>query len=495
MTHHLIHQSMRWCLLDQLRRLNRLRLPLLGLVALWLGAEYAQAQPASGQPSTAKRPNIVFILVDDLGWGDLGCFGNRFIRTPSLDRMAREGTRFTQFYVNGSVCSPSRTAFLTGRFPARHAIHGHLATDQQNAARAMPNWLDPQVTTLPALLKKAGYATAHFGKWHLGSGPAAPSPTAYGIDDHRTVNGNGPSWKEEQSDKYFRAHSTKLIVDEAIRFITSHGDQPFAVNLWTLVPHAPLNPTPDQLKLYQRLQPGGGVPYPSARQIYYASVTDLDAQVGRLLDFLDQRGLSRNTLVVFSSDNGPEEIFVANAGHSGVGSPGPFRGRKRSLYEGGVRVPLIVRWPAATPAGRIDDTSILAGVDLLPSICKLVGVDAPSDLDGEDLSPALAGKTIERQKPLMWQWRFNVAGPVWNICPILSIRQGRWKLLMNPDRSRIELFDIPADPMESHNLADHHPQVVERMSRLVLDWQATLPKGPLDANAGSNAYAWPKEGR
>jgi len=316
-----------------------------------------------------QRPsNVVFILADDLGWGDLGCYGHPHIRTPNLDRLAGQGAQFTQFYVNGSVCSPTRSAFMTGHFPARHRVHGHFAEHKLNEARSMPDWLDPSVVTLPKLLKDAGYATAHFGKWHLGSGPGAPEPHAYGFDDYRTVNANGPGW--DQRDRFFRARSTELIVDETIRFVEQNRSRPFYVNVWSLLPHATLDPTEEQLKLYERYAPAGQVPHKGATQIFYASVTALDSAVGRLLKRLEELGLTQNTLVLFSSDNGPEDMEIRNASHSGAGSAGPFRGRKRSLYEGGVRVPLLARWPGRIQTGRVDDTSVWTGVDFLPTISK-----------------------------------------------------------------------------------------------------------------------------
>ncbi|HSW44473.1 MAG TPA: sulfatase-like hydrolase/transferase [Phycisphaerae bacterium] len=442
-------------------------------------------------PEVRERPNVIFILADDWGWGDLGCYGHRLIRTPNLDQMSKEGIRFSQFYVCSGVCSPSRAAFMTGHFPARHAIHGHLATDKLNADRAMPNWLDPKITTITRLMQQAGYVTAHFGKWHLGSGPDAPLPTAYGIDVARTVNSNDPDGWNEGKEPYFRARSTRYIVDETINFIEEHRDRPFFVQAWTLQTHATLNPTEEQMKPFQRFS-AANVPFKSPATIYYASAADADREFGRLLKKLDEMGLSENTIVIFSSDNGPEDISILNAAHSGVGSAGPFRGRKRSLYEGGVRVPFIIRWPGHIPAGKVDGTSVVAGVDFLPTICKLAGVPMPADLeiDGEDMSAAWLGTPRERTTPLMWEWRFGIAGHTINKSPILSIREGNWKLLMNPDRSRVELYDIPRDPSELNNLADKHKDVVERMTRRVLGWQKTLPKGPFDADAGSNAYSW-----
>lgn len=442
-------------------------------------------------PAAAQRPNIIFIFADDLGWGDLGCYGNRQIKTPHLDRLAGQGTLFTQFYVSGSVCSPSRTAIMTGHYPARHGVHGHFAAHERNRQRDMPNWLDPSVATITGLLQQAGYATAHFGKWHLGNGDGAPPPGAYGVDDHRTVNTNGPGWND-QSDPYFRARSSALFVDEAIRFMEAHQQGPFYINLWTLVPHATLHPTDEQMAPYLRYGPRG-VPYKGASRIYYASVTDLDVQVGRLISELARLGLANNTLVIFSSDNGPEDIYINNANHSGIGSSGPLRGRKRSIYEGGVRVPFIVRWPGKVPADRVDDSSVIAGVDFLPTIAAIAGVELPADLapDGEDRSVALFGRSAPRTRPLFWEWRFRIFGHVSNMSPMLAVRDGNWKLLLNPDRSRIELYDISKDPRESSNAANQHPKVVDRLAQKALTWQNTLPKGFVEAAAGKNDYPWP----
>jgi arylsulfatase A-like enzyme len=443
-----------------------------------------------------KAPNIVFILADDLGWGDLGCYGNRETETPNLDKLAGDGKLFTHFYASGSVCSPSRCAFLTGQFPARHKIHGHYAAPESNTKRGMSQFLDPKVPTVPRLLKEAGYATAHVGKWHLGSSPDAPSPAKYGFDTVKATTSNDDNWKERNDDPFFRARSTALFVDEGVKFIEANKDRPFYLQIWTLLPHATLNPTGEQLKPFERFSAAEkGVPHKSARQIYYASLADLDEQVGRLLKKLDELKLADNTLVIFSSDNGPEEIAIRNAGHSGVGSPGPFRGRKRSLYEGGVRVPFIVRWPAAVKAGHVDDSSVVCGADLLPTLCKLAGAEVPKahTLDGEDRSAVIVGKPAPRTSPLFWEWRFHVAGPELNRSPILAMRDGKWKLLMNPDRSRVELYDIPADPSELNNLADRNADVVKRMSEPLLAWQKSLPEGPLDPTAGKNDYPWPKE--
>ncbi len=357
----------------------------------------------------------------------------------------------------------------------------------------MSQFLDPAVPNVPTLLKSAGYATAHVGKWHLGSNSGGPEIDQYGFDfvgTSETGGADGPA-----SDPYFRAKSSEIFVDESIRFIEAHKAKPFYLQLWTLVPHATLNPTDEQVEPYIRFRAGGkDFPHRSAAENFYASVTDLDTQIGRLLKSLDDLGLAKNTLVLFSSDNGPEDIHVRNAGHSGIGSAGPFRGRKRSLYEGGIREPGIVRWPGHVPAGVVDDTSVVAGVDWLPTVCSLAGVSVPAghDLDGEDMSDVFLGTQRARSTPLMWEWRFRIMGEPFHHSPQLAIRDGDWKLLMNPDHSRVELYDLKRDLTQLNNVAEHHPDVVERLSQRVLAWQQDLPSGPIDPGAGQMSLPLPK---
>lgn len=446
------------------------------------------AAPAFLRAQSAQRPNIVFILADDMGWGDLSCYGNPHVATPHLDRLAAQGTLFTQFYVNGSVCSPTRSAFMTGIFPARNRMHGHLATEQLNQQRAMPNFLDPAVPNVARILKAQGYRTSHVGKWHLGFHGGAQLPDAYGFDHHHSVASNDTRYQEMAGG--FRAKSSAWIVDKTIDFVKS-GSGPFYAQMWSLLPHAPLAPTPEQLVPFQKHQPGPHVPWPGAQQIYSASLRDLDDQLGRFFTFLEKENLAQNTLVVFSSDNGPEDIHIGNASHSAFGSPGPFRGRKRSLYEGGVRVPGIVRWPGQVPAARVDAKSIVSAVDFLPTMAELTGASTPANIDGENVTDILRGASRPRKKPLLWEWRFNVAGYSYNRSPILSMRDNDWKLLMNPDRSRVELYNIPQDSMELNNQATTQPKQVARMEKQLLAWQKTLPPGPMDASAGQNTWKMP----
>jgi N-acetylgalactosamine-6-sulfatase len=465
---------------------------LLLLVTAWI----------TGLPAAhAGKPlNVVFILADDLGWGDLGAYGDTHGATPRLDAFAKQGTLFTHFYVNNPVCSPSRCGFFTGQYPARHRVHGHYASREMNEQRGMSQWLDPETPNLARALKAAGYTTGHIGKWHLGAQEQdAPVPDRYGFDFVRGVVCSDPAWDEPAAT--FCSKSSRLFVDEAIRFVQENRERPFYLQLWTLLPHAPLNPSAEQMRPFERFGPPadswGAVPHKTAETIYRASIADLDAQIGRLLDALDAAGLTDDTLVVFSSDNGPEDIHISKAGHSGVGSPGPFRGRKRSLYEGGIRVPFIVRWPGHVPAGRVDDATIVSGVDLLPTVCSLAKAPIPAghEPDGVDMSAAFLGRPADRKEPLFWEWRYSIFGDHIHRSPMLAVREGDWKLLCNPDGSRVELYDIRRDPGEADNLRAEHPDVADRLIKDAVAWQKTLPAGPVEPAAGQNAYPWPQSSK
>jgi arylsulfatase A-like enzyme len=449
--------------------------------------------------ATEQKPNVIFILADDMGWGDLSCYGHGELKTPNLDQLAKEGKLFTQFYVSSGVCSPSRVAFTTGQFPARHGVHGHFDNPQSNRERAMPDHLDPQVQTVGKLLKEVGYATAHFGKWHMGEIPCEniPAPKEYGFDESRGYLSSGPQLLADQkADPYYRAKTTAAIVDRTLEFVKKNKYQPFYVNAWTLIPHTILNPTPEQMESYTEYAPN--IPnktHAGAKVVYYSTIDNLDKEIGRLLDGLEELGVSENTIVIFSSDNGPEHLEVNNASHSAMGSPGPFRGRKRSLYEGGIRVPFIVRWPAAIEPGVIDDYSVLSATDLLPTLCKLAGVEIPSGKhapDGEDVSDILMSEPRERNAPLMWEYHYEMeAGSFLHRNPYMAMRKGDWKFLMNADKSRIELYNLKSDVMEVDNLAKDFPCVVDEMSEELLEWHHSMPRAPIADNAGSNAYPWP----
>ncbi len=468
---------------------------------------FAAAVTRAAEPG-ASKPNVIFILTDDQGWNDAHFAGHPYVKTPNLDKFASQSTWLRQFYVAATVCSPSRCGFMTSHYPARHLIHGHFATHEQNAQRHMPDWLDPKTVTLPGLLKKAGYTTAHFGKWHLGSGQGAPPPQAYGIDVSKVVNGPGEQLGDEAKDPFFRAKSTEMIVDETIAFIKANRDKPFYINAWTLLPHALLKPTPEQLAVYKELHPnandsafgpwlkkyyGDAKDLQSQMQVFCASLTDLDTQLGRLFDALEEMQLANNTIVFYSSDNGPEDYRVGNASNAGVGSTGPLRARKRSMYEGGIRTFGLVRWPGHIAPGRRDETSVTGGVDFLPTVCKLAGVALPADLavDGEDVSDIWLGASRPRTRPLHWEWLTNVSGGKEGgyMPPMLAIRDGDWKLFVNHDGSDAQLFNIANDISEQNNVAKEHAELVKSLSSKAIAWSKTLPPSPARDSAQKNLEA------
>lgn len=432
------------------------------------------------------RLNFIIIMADDQGWGDLACYGHPLVQTPVLDALAQRGVLFTNYYANGSVCSPTRAALLTGRWPGRFGIHGALRAELSlNLGRGVAEALDPDVVTIYDVFRAAGWVTAHFGKWHLGIGPQCPSPGEYGIDVHRTINTSGPGWEGNLRGPE-RGAATRRIIDESIAFIQNIGERPFLMNIWLTDPHAPLSPTEEQLRPYQHLADGS--------RVYYAALTHIDAQVGRLLEALQAAGLSDRTVLVYASDNGPEDPLSGNASAHPVGSPGPFRGMKRSLYEGGIRVPFIAYVPGAAPGSHVDNETIISGLDLLPSFCALAKIPLPPqlELDGEDLSQALCGSPQQRRRPLFWEWRYQIGGHILNRSPTLAMREGRWKLLMNAGGERIELYDLSADPSEMNNLAAANPEIVQRMRGRLAEWRQLLRPGPIDPKAGSAFYPWPQ---
>ena len=444
----------------------RLFLVPVALAALAIAPCSPAADPA--RPA-APRPNIVFIFADDWGWGDLGCHGHPWLKTPNLDRLAAEGLDFHQFNVLNPVCSPSRTAATTGRYPARYCIHQHFAPGA-NVQRGMPDWLDPQAPTLAHFLKGAGYRTGHFGKWHLTNHGAigAPAPQAYGFDESAVFNGPGPE---------AGLHDT---AGNAVRFIQSAAGagQPFYVNVWLHESHTPHVPTPESLAQWKHLD--------EPQQVYAAVITDGDRAVGAVLDALQAAGVASNTIVIFSSDNGPEWTGNERNKRMGegwgtwasVGQTAGLRGRKRSLFEGGVRVPFLVRWPGHTPAGATNTATVLTAVDLLPTLCAAAGVTPQQGYagDGEDLAAALRGEPAVRTRPIFWEWRGNATEPDW--WPRLAVRDGDWKLVMTYDGRRVELHDLATDRAERTDVAKQHPDVVARLTRLALDWKASLPAAP-----------------
>jgi len=418
---------------------------------------------------TKVRPNIIFLLADDLGRGDLHCYGHPYARTPNIDSLARDGTRFMQYHATGATCCPARTGLMTSRWPASYPTYpanggfaGHV--------------------TITELLKKQGYATGHFGKWHIGP---VETPGTYGID---VIGAGGEEGgKKKREDERGRdAH----IYDAAIQFIEQHKGGPFYVNVWGHIPHNPVNPTEALVKRWSGLKvkdsdfpaqmlgkfddarkAGGDVDDGMRR--YLADIESLDDAVGRILKKLDELGLRENTIVVFNSDQGADMTKAGGGGlrFNQMGSNGPQRGGKHTHWQGGMDVPWIVRWPVHVPAGRVDEQSVISGADWLPTLCAITGVKInAADFDGEDASDTWLGKTHTRTKPLLWKTSALGSDSY--------IREGRWKL-QHPTRKNggdLELYDLIADPAESKNLAAQHPDIVKKLSAKVEAWVATLPK-------------------
>lgn len=464
------------------------------LIVLGFAIMLAWWSPLSSatEPPGPTPPNVVFIYADDMGWGDIACHGTSWLETPHLDRLAREGIDFHQFNVLSPVCSPSRAAAMTGRFPSRYCIYHALGSPDANRKQGMADWLDPLAPTLPRLLRSAGYRTAHVGKWHMGSGdlPGAPAMEAYGIDESIVYHGPGPRLSKRQ------------VADAAVRFIENlGGKQPFFLNVWIPQTHLLLQPSQASMDRFQDLDP--------RRQVYAATVYDADQTVGRVLEALRAAGVEENTIVLFSSDNGPAgaewqpdsrppqpEDGTMKKGfgmYYSVGSTGGLRGRKAHLYEGGVRTPFLVRWPGKAPAGTVNNTTVFTAVDLLPTLCAAAGITVPAAArgDGENLLPAWEGKPILRSTPIFWHVLAGSKNPRSQQWASHAMRDGDWKLYVSRDWSRAELYDLATDRGERQDVSDQHPDIVTRMSAAITAWKATLPTKP---NPACVAQAVPEHG-
>lgn len=421
------------------------------------------ALPAAGPP------NIIIVLADDFGWGDIGSQGSE-VPTPELDRMAREGTRFTKFYVASPICSPSRAALITGRFPGHARITSYLQTRKGNAACGQADFLDPKLPSLPRLLKTSGYATAHIGKWHLGGGrdvDDAPKFSAYGYDlglgtwesPEPSPDLTATNWIWSPQDKVKRWDRTRWMVDRTLDFIKAHPEQPAFVNLWLDDTHTPWVPD-------DTADPKANTPAQ-----FKSVLGEMDRQIGRLLEAL-RENKQRETLVLFLGDNGALPTFSQKR-------VGGLRGSKMSLYEGGIRVPFIAWQPGKIPAGRVDEESVISSVDFLPTLTAIAGTQADARTDGQDVRPALSGDALTRKHPLLWEYGRNPESFNYpkgkNRSPNLAIREGNWKLILQDDGTQAELYDLDADPNEATNVASDHTDLVKRLSSTLLVWRKNLP--------------------
>ena len=429
-----------------------------------------------------EKPNILFIFADDWGWGDLSCHGHPYVKTPHIDRLAKEGTDFHRFTVASGVCSPSRTAVMTGHFPARYNIDGHFAWVPSNAKRNMPDWLDTQAPLLPRFLKQGGYATAHFGKWHLANNmiPDSPVPGEYGFDTYGAFNCAG---------EQMPVHEDSEHVVKFIQKSKAHG-KPFFINMWLHEPHTPFHTVPKYRWRFRHLEN-------EADNIYASVLSHADDRVGEVLDELDRLEMTENTLVIFSSDNGPARSSrpaelglmhdtATGAGYNvaaAKGITGGRKGYKSSLFEGGIGVPFIARWPGKIPSGRVDKKSILSAVDLLPTFCDVAGVELPNDYQPDGISQinALMGNGMTmREKPLFW--KFNSPWPPQTSRPhhwiSYAVVENQWKLVTNSDQSHVELYDLLSDPFEKKDLSQSSQSTVNHLTTTLNQWVSTLPAKP-----------------
>jgi len=438
------------------------------LAALILGA--------SPQAQAQRSPNVVLVMMDDLGYGDLGSYGAPDVRTPNIDRLAREGVRLTDAYANGAVCTPTRAALISGRYQQRVGLEWVLTVSPEDRERGLP----AVETSLPALLKANGYATGLIGKWHLGAKPEF-GPNAHGFDEFYGFLGGAHSYYTNRAEimgvgpgapdlfeNTTPVEATGYLTDEitrrAVGFITGHADRPFFLEVAYSAAHWPFQPpdrppTEAERRAGRPLRQMPNDSVTATRQDYVRMLERADQGVGDILAALHQRGLTNNTLVVFTNDNGGEWLS-RNA---------PLFHRKGTLWEGGIRVPLILRWPGQLPTRKISG-QVAITMDITASILAATGARPPASYrpDGIDILPILRGKAPVVERRLFWRW----ARPDRQQ---RAVRVGRWKLLV--DANQLLLFDLSVDPGERTDLAARRPDLVVTLRRLLADWEADVDQG------------------
>lgn len=423
-------------------------------LALLLAAPSAMAAP----------PNIVIILADDLGWADLGCYGNTYNESPHLDRLAAEGLRFTQFYA-GPVCSPTRANLQSGQDQARFGITQHIPGHKRPFAKLsdppVPLQLPLEVETFAERLAAAGYRTGYFGKWHLGGANYGPDKQGW----QTVIECKGHDTPPAVSGRAETVRTAEFLTDKAIEFIDQHQDGPFLVQVSHYAVHIPLNSTPERLARFKDKPTAPG--YPS-RPEYAALLSELDDSVGRIADHIDKLGLGENTLIVFFSDNGGIEH---EQNGTIVTSNQPLNGEKGTLYEGGIRVPAVLRWTGVIAPGSVSNTPAIS-YDLYPTFQELAGVSTPAGaiLDGVSLAALIKdpAATLARDR-LYWHLPHYH-----HSTPASAMRQGDWKLIEFFEDDRLELYDLAADPGERTNLAAKEPQRAASMQSSLAEWRASV---------------------
>jgi arylsulfatase A-like enzyme len=423
-----------------------------------------------------QKPNILFILADDLGYGDLGCYGQKQIQTPHLDQFAADGIRFTQGYAGSTVCAPSRCCLMTGKHTGHATVRGNVKPELG---------LQPGEAVLPRLLRAAGYQTALFGKWGLGGPGTGNVPNQAGFDeffgflDQQHAHNSFPEHLWDNQNEYFLTQNwfggrnvfvQDLFTRKAVDFIRRPHSQPFFVYLAYTSPHADNErgaAFPNGIDV-PSMEPYQNRDWPDVEKSFAALVSRLDRDVGTMLQALSSAGLARNTLVIFASDNGPH----AEGNHKAdfFQSRGPLRGIKRDLYEGGIRVPMMARWPGRIRSGQVSD-QVVAFWDMLPSLCEAAGIDPPGGLDGAPLLPALLGEKTIEHRPLYWEFHERHF--------LQAVRWGDWKAVREGKAGKPELYNLKSDLGEQHDIATQNTEAVQTAARLMDQLRTDSPRFPV----------------
>ena len=421
-----------------------------------------------------EKPNILFILIDDLGWADLGAYGNTFNETPHIDALAREGLQFDNAYVSSPVCSPSRAGMITGRYNTRFGltdfIPGHYRPYEEVATPVnRVQRLPPEEVTYAEVLQSAGYRTGYYGKWHLGWGPQN-HPTQQGFDEALVSNGWGHFFPPVQTNPRTPVDSGTYLIDylteQGEGFMERHRDSAFCLVVSHFAVHLPLEAPDEDIARYRNRT--DTVPGRIYNPTYSAMVSGIDESVGRLLAKLKTLDLERETLVVFASDNGGLRQIFNNPNGVLVTTNDPLRNEKGTLYEGGIRVPLIMRLPGTAAMGTRTDTPVML-IDLLPTFAALTGVSPPAEVDGVSLLPALQNQPLNRKAPLYWHYpHYHHSRPA------SAIQHEGYKLIEFLDTGETELYYLPDDIGEAKNLAAQQPERVAVLRALLAAWRKSV---------------------
>jgi arylsulfatase A-like enzyme len=435
-------------------------------------------------------PNIIVLLVDDLGWKDVGFMGSKYYETPNIDKLSRQGMVFTNAYANAPNCAPTRACLMTGQYTPRHGIYTVNNPDRGKSINRklipIPNTttLDSNFVTLAETMKSAGYRTGMMGKWHLGEGEGTgPEGQGFDVNVGGCHKGHPPTYFSPYKNEFILdgpdgEYLTDRMTDEAIKFIEGSKDGPFFLYLPYYAVHTPIQPKSEVKKKYEGKPADGKQNNPA----YAAMVETVDAGVGRVMNKLDELMLTKNTVVIFFSDNG---------GVGGITDMSPLRGSKGMLYEGGIREPMIVRWPGTIKPGTHCDVPVIS-IDFYPTFLEIAGITKPKDLklDGENILPLFTGKKKFKKRELFWHFPAYleagnnlIPGLIWRTTPVSVIRKGDWKLLEYFEDGHLELYNLNKDISESNNLAEQLPGKVKTLHKKLLKWRVKINAPvPLELN-------------